>query len=115
LAGALLGCPLGLMATIGLTVVQTLNFLVREGSFKAFPVQVRLGYLLLLLAGLFQPLGLVHWIQFAGTIAVVLVDYCPLARLLSQMPWNRRTTLSLALVTLTFLRPPVRGSILDAV
>ncbi len=114
LGGALWACPLGVAPVIGLTLVQTLHYLAREGSFKAFPVQVRLGYLVLLLAGLWGPLGFVHWMQLVGTAAVVLVDYCPLARLLSLMPWNRRTALNLALVIRTFLRPPVRGSILDA-
>jgi len=60
------------------------------------------------------PLGFLHWIQLAGTTAMVLVDYCPGARLVSLMPWNRRVPLTLGLVVRTFVRPPVRGSILDA-
>jgi len=59
-------------------------------------------------------LGFLHWIQLAGTTAMVLVDYCPGARLVSLMPWNRRVPLTLGLVVRTFVRPPVRGSILDA-
>ncbi len=115
LAGALAGCPLGFAPAIGLTVVQTLHYLAREGSVKAFPVQVRIGYLLWMLAGLWGPLGFFHWIQLAGTAASVLVDYCPMARMLSLLPWNRRSPLTVRLVWWTFLRPPVRGSILDAV
>ena len=74
------GLSLGFAPAIGLTVVQTLHYLAREGSVKAFPVQVRIGYLLWMLAGLWEPLGFFHWIQLAGTAASVLVDYCPMAR-----------------------------------
>lgn len=115
LAGALAGCPLGFAPAIGLTLVQILHFRLREGSLKAFPVQVRTGHLLWMLAGLWAPLGFFHWIQLAGTTAAVLVDYCPMARMLSLLPWNRRQPFGLRLVVRTFLRPPVRGSVLDAV
>jgi hypothetical protein len=114
LAGALWGWPLGFAPAIGLTVIQTLHYLMREGSARAFPVQVRIGYLVWMLAGLWEPLGFFHWIQLAGTTAMVLVDYCPMARLVSLMPWNRRTPLTLGSIVRTFGRPPVRGSILDA-
>lgn len=114
LAAALGDCPLGFAPVIGLTLLQTLHYLLREGSPRAFPVQVRLGYLTWLLAGLWGPLAFFHWIQLAGTAAAVLVDYCPMARMVSLLPWNRRAPLTLALVLRTFLRPPVRGSILDA-
>ncbi|MEJ2325437.1 MAG: hypothetical protein P8Y25_00900 [Chromatiaceae bacterium] len=115
LAGALTGCPLGFAPPIGLTLVHTLHFVRREGSMKAFPVQVRIGYLLWMLAGLWAPLGFFHWIQLSGTTAAVLVDYCPMARMVSLLPWNRRSPLTWRLVVRTFLQPPVRGSILSAV
>lgn len=115
LAGVLWGCPLGFGPPIGLTLVQGLHYLAREGSVRAFPVQVRVAYLVWMLAGLWAPLGFFLWIQLAGTAASVLVDYCLMARTVSLLPWNRRSPLTLRLVLKTFLRPPVRGSILDAV
>ena len=114
LAGALAGWPMGYAPVIGLTVLQNLHFLAREGSVGAFPVQVRIGYLAWMLAGLWGPLSFLLWIQLAGTLAMVLVDYCPMARLVSLMPWNRRSPLTPGLVMKTFLRKPVRGSIMDA-
>jgi len=114
LAAALWGWPLGFAPAIGLTAAQTLHYLAWEGSAKAFPVQVRIGYLAWMLAGLWAPFGFFHWIQLAGTATMLLVDYCPMARLVSLMPWNRRTRLTLGLVVRTFARSPVRGSILDA-
>jgi len=115
LAGALSGCPLGFAPAIGLTVVQTLHYLLKEGSVQAFPVQVRVGYLAWMLAGLWGPLGFLLWIQLVGTAAAVLIDYCPMARMLSLLPWNRRSPLSVGLLLKTFVHPPVRGTILDAV
>lgn len=113
LAAALWGWGLGFVPVVGLTILHMLHFRLREGTWLAFPVQVRIGYLLWLLAGLWSPLGWFHWIQIAGTTAMVLVDYCPMARMVSLLPWNRRSPLSLRLVWRTFASPPTRGSILD--
>jgi len=113
LAGALAEWPLGFAPVIALTGVQLLHYRLREGSLAAFPVQVRTGYLLLLLAGQWPPLHFIYWIQLVGTSAMVVADYCPLARFLSLMPWNRREPFTLKLVVRTFLAPPVKGSILQ--
>jgi hypothetical protein len=94
-------------------VAQAAHFLLREGRPSAFPVQVRVGYLGLLLAGQWDPLYFVYWVQLVGTTAMVAFDYCPLARALSLMPWNRQQPLSARLVLRTFLAPPVKGSILQ--
>ncbi len=114
LAAGLSGCPLGMAPAIGLAAVQVLHFGVRERSPRAFPVQVRIGYLVWMLAGLWSPLAFFHWIQLAGTAMAVLLDYCPMARMLSLLPWNRRRPLTWRLVASTFIQPPVRGSILSA-
>jgi hypothetical protein len=109
----LLGGPLGFAPVIGITLVQAGHYLARERSLIAFPVQVRLGYLGLLLLGQWPPLYFVYWIQLAGTTAMVCFDYCPLARFLSLMPWNRREPFTLSLVARTITSPPVRGNILQ--
>jgi hypothetical protein len=114
LGAAMAGLGLGFAPVVALTVIHTLHWLYREGSPKAFPVQVRIGYLAWLVAGLWPPLAALHWIQLAGTIAMVTVSYCPMARLVSLLPWNRQAPLTTHLVLRTFLRPPVRGSILEA-
>jgi hypothetical protein len=113
LASALLGGPLGFAPVVGITLVQAAHYFGRERRLRAFPVQVRLGYLGLLLLGQWTPLYFIYWIQLAGTTAMVCFDYCPLARFLSLMPWNRREPLTPSLVWRTFLSPPVRGGILQ--
>ena len=113
LIGALAGWRWGIYPAIALTVVQTVHYLVRERRIAAFPVQVRLGYLLLLVLGMYPPpLGFIHWIQLAGTTAAVTVGYCPLARIMALMPWNRSRPLTAALAWNTITSPPVTGSIL---
>jgi hypothetical protein len=115
LASHAAGSSAAILAAIALTAVQLVHFAARERALAAFPVQVRAAYLALLAAGLFPPLAFIHWVQLVGTWLMVLVGYCPLARALSLLPWNRRQPLSAALVRRTFLSPPVRGSIVDAV
>ncbi|MCA1804518.1 MAG: hypothetical protein LC646_04035 [Xanthomonadaceae bacterium] len=66
-----------------------------------------------LLAGQWGPLYFIYFIQIIGTTAMMLFDYCPLARFLSLMPWNRREPFSLDLLKRTVFSPPVRGNILQ--
>ncbi|HSD40668.1 MAG TPA: hypothetical protein VLD36_02270 [Burkholderiales bacterium] len=114
LAASLAGWRAGLWLTMAFVTVQLLHFFAREGSFRAFPVQTRTAYLLLLAVGAAPPLAFMHWLQLTGTCGSVFVDYCVLARIMSLMPWNRTRPFTLELVRRTFLSPPARGSVLRA-
>lgn len=103
--------PWGLYAAITLTAVQSLHFRQREGSWQAFPVQVRLAYLGLLLIALWPPLVFVIYLQIIGTTAMVLFNYCFLARCLSLLPWNRDMPFGAKLFFRTFFSAPVSGSV----
>lgn len=105
------GNPNGFILAIGLTVFQLIHFLIREDSIKAFPVQVRIGYLLLLLVAFPEPLQPIYWIPTIGTWAQILFGYCTMARCVSLLPWNRSENFSLGLLKKTFFSRPVRGSI----
>lgn len=107
------GWPMGFPLAIGLTVFQLAHFIIREGSVAAFPVQVRLGYLLLLLIALPEPLQPIYWIPVIGTWAQVLFGYCTMARTVALLPWNRKEAFSLALLKRTFLSAPIRGNIMQ--
>ena len=107
------GWAAGFLLAIGLTVFQLVHFGMRERSLTAFPIQVRVGYLLLLLVALPQPLQLIYWIPTIGTWARVLFGYCMMARMVSLLPWNRREVVSMDLLKRTFLSAPVRGNVLD--
>jgi hypothetical protein len=112
LAVGLAGWFLAFYAAIALCVVQIGHFSIREASVRAFPVQVRVAYLLILVVALWRPLNFMYWILLLGTSALVLFGYCTLARIMSLMPWNRSEPLTASLVKRTFLTPPVRGSVL---
>jgi len=105
------GNTTGFILAIGLTAFQLIHFLIRERSIKSFSVQVRIGYLLLLLVALPKPLQLVYWIPTIGTWAQIMFGYCAMARYVSLLPWNRSEKFSLGLLNNTFFSRLVRGSV----
>lgn len=116
---ALISCGLtgdstGFLLAVGLTVVQLAHFVLRERRLAAFPVQLRIAYLLLLLVAMPGPMQWLYWLPGIGTWVQVLSGYCLLARALSLLPWNRKESFSARLVMRTLLTRPVRGSIVQA-
>lgn len=103
LGAGLFGWPVGIYVAILLCGVQIGHVTWLTRDLAAFPVQVRVAYLAMLIAGLWGPLQWIHWMQLAGTTARVLVGYCLLARTLSLAPWNRRQPVSFALIRRTFV------------
>ncbi|WP_172296668.1 hypothetical protein [Pseudoruegeria sp. HB172150] len=76
---------------------------------RAFPSQVRLAYLGLVLLGLTGPFHWIHAVQALGGTVMLLTDYCPLSRMLVILPWNRQERLSWALLWRLAFAPPVAG------
>lgn len=113
LVAGLAGWIDGFYLATALSAVQVIHFRLREGSVKAFPVQVRVAYTALLLLALWRPMNWLFWVPAIGTVAQVLFGYCTLARCLSLLAWNRREPLSWRLVWRTFTMPPVKGNILQ--
>jgi len=112
LTAGVAGWSMGFFVAIGVTIFQMIHYIIRERGIAAFPVQVRIGYLLLLLVALPEPLQLIFWIPTIGTWAQLIFGYCAMARIVSLMPWNRKEKLSLNLVWRKFFSAPVKGSIL---
>lgn len=110
----LAGLPGALEAAAVLVAVQIVHFRLREGSFAAFPAQVRIAYFAILIVGTAPHMAALHWIQTIGVWAEVLVGYCLLARLLALLPWNRAVPLTLGVVRFVLFSQPGRGSILRA-
>lgn len=107
------GWSMGFFLAIGLTIIQVVHFSILERSLDAFPVQVRFGYLLLLLVASPEPLRLIYWIPTIGTWAQILFGYCLMARTVSLLPWNRKEPFSFSLLKRTLLSAPVPGNILQ--
>jgi len=78
-----------------------------------FPVQVRLAYLLWTFLGTYVPgMTFLMYITTVGLPANLFLNYCPLARLMLLMPWNRTEPLSLTFLKRVFLSPPSVGRFL---
>lgn len=105
------GWHYGLPLATALTVIQIFHFYGESKSFSAFPVQVRIAYTLLLLIAFWAPMVWVLYFVILGTTAMVLFDYCFLARFMSLMPWNHTERYSLSMIFRTFFSKPVTGSV----
>lgn len=103
LATGLSGHSVGIWSAILLCGFQIAHVFSFTHDFTAFPVQVRMVYLAMLIAGLREPLRWVHWALLAGSTVRVLAGHCFLARTLALAPRNRRQPLALALVRRTYL------------
>lgn len=103
--------PTALIAAIVLNVIQVIHFYSMTPQVSNFAVQVRIGYLLLLLVALYPPLHFIFYLQIIGTTAMVALNYCFLARFMSLMPWNNTRTYTLSLIAETFFSKPVDGSV----
>lgn len=76
----------------------------------AFPVQVRVVYLLWMAIGTYVPhMTALMYIPTVGLIGNLFFRYCFLARMMYLLPWNREEKFSLGLVARVVLSPPVDG------
>ena len=105
------GWQYGLPLATVLTVIQIVHFYAENKSISAFPVQVRIAYTLLLLIAFWAPMYWVLYFVILGTTAMVLFDYCFLARFMSLMPWNHNERYSLSMIFRTFFSKPISGSV----
>lgn len=106
-----MGWHYALFAAALLTTVQIFHFWHDTGRIASFPVQVRIAYLLLLVAAFWPPLYWLIYPVILGTTAMVIFDYCFLARFMSLMPWNHNQPYSFAMIYQTFVSKPVSGSV----
>jgi hypothetical protein len=106
LAASLVGVSGALAAALALCAVSAVYYVVRLGGVRPYRVQVRLGFLAVLLLSMVPGLEVLRWVPVAGTSAQVLFGYCPMARILDLMPWNRRTPLTWRGVREVVTRPP---------
>lgn len=109
LAGVLAGKPWALALAMTLCAALTGYYFARLRALKPFPVQVRLVYFTLLALGTIPGLHGIYWVPLVGTSAVVFTGYCPLARLLSLLPVNRRERLTGSLLCRTLFAPADGG------
>ena len=75
-----------------------------------FPVQVRIAYFIWVAVGTYVPYMIfLMYITLVGLATNLFLGYCPLARMMYLMPWNRDHKLSMELVRRVILSPPGSG------
>lgn len=111
LAAHFAGWTHGMPLAIALTAWQAVHFTVVRRTLRTLDVQVRIAYLGLLMLGSVGPLWPIHAVQLVGVNALLVVDYCLLARLLVLAPWNRIEPLTAQLVLEALLTPPAPQAI----
>ena len=95
LIAGLFGCDQALTGAAAVTAAHGLIVLVRDRSAKAYSVQLRVAYLVLLLICYLPYTGWLYWSIVVGTLALSVFGYCFLTRVLSLMPWNSREAYTL--------------------
>lgn len=105
------GFTIGFTLAIVFTIFQLIYFALKLQSITAFPIQVRLWYLTLLIISLPEMLQWLFWVPTIGTWAQVLVGYCLMARCVSMFPWNSEEVFSFEYFKGTIFSRPVRGSV----
>ena len=98
-----------------LSAIQTAYYYRKLRSWSHYAIQVRLAYALLMLVCFVPFMRWLYWLPAVGTLALVTVGYCLLARTLSLMPWNRTEPLNIDLLRRAFLTLPVAGRIHESV
>jgi hypothetical protein len=79
-------------------------------SVTPFPVQVRIAYLVWVAIGAYLPyMVFLMYITLVGLASNLFLGYCPLARMMYLMPWNRDDAFSSALLGRVFFSSPVKG------
>ena len=68
--------PVGLWVALALSAVQAIAFLIKERSLMAFPVQLRVGYLLIIGVFAIPVLRVLLWIPMIGTFVLCFSGYC---------------------------------------
>ena len=111
IAAGLAGWTPGFYLVTALGLVQIVHFAAAKGSWTAFAVQVRIGFTLMAVLFLWEPLRVCYWLPLVGLTARVTLNYCLLARVVSLLPWNRQEPLTWTLVKKRIFSKPVSGAI----
>lgn len=79
-------------------------------NIRPFPVQVRIAYFAWVAVGTYVPYMVVFmYITFVGLATNLFLGYCPLARMVYLLPWNRNEKFSLNLLRRVVFSPPASG------
>ncbi len=83
----------------------------RRGDVRAMSVQIRLGFVVLLLCGLLPQMVWLHAVLLAGTMVRILTGYCLLHRKLLMLPWNLGEPLTATIIGRILFAAPGAGGL----
>ena len=106
LLAGLFGYDQALIGAAGVTAAQGLIVLARDRSLRAYSVQLRSAYLLLVLICALPHTRWLYWSLVAGTLGLILFGYCFLTRVLSLLPWNSGEAYTVDRLRRTFFSAP---------
>jgi hypothetical protein len=106
LFASIAGVPWALSAVLALCSLTTIYYAAMLRSVSAYRVQVRMGFMLIAGTALLPGMQWILWIPAVGTSAQVIVGYCPMARILDLMPWNRSEPLRIMSTIEVVMRRP---------
>ena len=87
---ALVGWIPGYYLVMAISFAQIIYFTSKEGSWKAFPTQVRIVYFAFTLLGLWAAIRFpIFILLFVGTVMVTFTGSCFIALVLKALPWNK--------------------------
>ncbi len=87
---ALVGWIPGYYLVMAISFAQIIYFTSKEGSWKAFPTQVRIVYFAFTLLGLWAAIRFpIFILLFVGTVMVTFTGRCFIALVLKALPWNK--------------------------
>jgi hypothetical protein len=97
---------------VGISAAHAVLFLVLfKFRVADFPVQLRIAYFTWVAVGTYVPyMVILMYITTIGLAANLFFGYCPLARIMYLMPWNRDEPFTGKLIMRTILAPPVKGA-----
>ena len=102
-----------LYGAIALCAATSLAYAAYLQGWRNWPVQIRLGFLVLLLFGQLPGMWWIYYSQLCGVTAMLTVGYCPMHRMLLLMPWNRMSPLTWSSTMATFTMRPGAGGLLQ--
>lgn len=87
---ALAGWTPGYYLVMAISFIQIIYFTKKEGSWSAFPTQVRIVYFAFTLLGLWAAIRFPMYIMLLiGTVMVTFTGRCFIALILKALPWNK--------------------------
>lgn len=93
-------------AAVGLGVISVALYAAKLRSWRPYRLQVRLGFIAVVGLACAPGAAWLLWLPAVGTSTQVLFGYCPMARLLDLMPWNRSDTVTWSGVLAVVTRGP---------